>query len=68
MEREWAPNDVRSEIARINQAPQITVNAFDVTGRRINTEPVVLRQKTDGSTWEIPVMENAIRYEIHAGD
>ncbi|MFB3787664.1 MAG: hypothetical protein ACE15F_14985 [bacterium] len=68
VEREWAPNDVRSEIARIHQAPQITVNAFDVNGRRINAEPVVLRQKTDTSAWEIPVMENAIRYEIQAGE
>ncbi|HOJ61511.1 MAG TPA: hypothetical protein PK878_14610 [bacterium] len=68
VEKKWPPNDVRSEIARIQQAPQITVNAFDLHGRRRNAEPVVLRQKTDGSSWEIPVVENAIRYEIQAGE
>lgn len=57
-------SDLRSEIARIAKADSIAVDAFDIDGKKLNDEPVILKKEDQPDGWNIPIVEKAIRYEI----
>ena len=62
--RSFPENALQTEIARIAQVDSITVDAFDVEGKKLNAEPAVLKKDANPNGWMIPIVEKAIRYEI----
>ncbi|MBN2329924.1 MAG: hypothetical protein JXR73_22480 [Candidatus Omnitrophica bacterium] len=64
VDRTFEPDDVRSEISRIHQAKAISVEAFNMDGELIYDEGRILTNKDDNGNWNIPMYENAIRYEV----
>lgn len=62
--RNFEQNDIRAEISRIHQANTIVVEVFDVHGKCIYQEPQILTERKSNGNWDIPVFEQAVRYEI----
>jgi hypothetical protein len=56
----FGPKEVRSEIARVANARQIGVQAFDVDGKDLGAVPVSKLP----SGWKIASREGALRYEV----
>ncbi len=61
-------NDIRAEISRIHQAKAISIDAFDINEDAVYDQQHVLNNKNAEGNWEIPTVENAIRYEIRFKD
>ncbi|MGC9327295.1 MAG: hypothetical protein ACP5I1_06655 [Candidatus Hinthialibacter sp.] len=63
-DRSFRSDDIRAEISRIHQAQAISIEAFNLDGDLMNEEERILTDKNAHGDWDIPLYENAIRYEI----